>query len=364
MVCSVEDKNAAALRLYDRLGYVREPERDWTPEPGVSLLVLGRELRSPDRSASRPAAPAGRRLDAQTAYRRADERRRRDADGPTGRRRWSCSRRRSLRRPGRRLEPGVERPVRLLRRSPRQPVGARRLGAAHRGIMTGRSSCWAWRISVPRCCLRVAARPGRLLHALGRSGDDRRRPAAAVQRERRRRARRRGATVAFVALALWPAFAARATDRRCCVPARCGPRRSSCGCWSSGSRVALAVGNLVGLAERVAAVAEAIWPLVVAWMVREWGGGGTPPPTRRRVAGAGRRRPSTAVVRSCRRRAVGGPTSSCRRRVRRSRSGTVSGRRGLRHATTARVVLELVRGRRCRGDSRRACWADGARQRS
>lgn len=44
IVCSVEDKNAPALRLYDRLGYVREPERDWTPEPGVSLLVLGRRL--------------------------------------------------------------------------------------------------------------------------------------------------------------------------------------------------------------------------------------------------------------------------------------------------------------------------------
>jgi ribosomal protein S18 acetylase RimI-like enzyme len=45
MVCSVEAKNTAALRLYDRLGYVREPERDWSPEPNVSLLVLGRELR-------------------------------------------------------------------------------------------------------------------------------------------------------------------------------------------------------------------------------------------------------------------------------------------------------------------------------
>jgi ribosomal protein S18 acetylase RimI-like enzyme len=44
LVCSVEDKNAPALRLYARLRYVREPERDWVPEPGVFLLVLAREL--------------------------------------------------------------------------------------------------------------------------------------------------------------------------------------------------------------------------------------------------------------------------------------------------------------------------------
>jgi ribosomal protein S18 acetylase RimI-like enzyme len=46
-VCSVEEKNAPAMRLYDRLGYRREPERDWLPEPGVALLVLGRELSGP-----------------------------------------------------------------------------------------------------------------------------------------------------------------------------------------------------------------------------------------------------------------------------------------------------------------------------
>jgi ribosomal protein S18 acetylase RimI-like enzyme len=44
IVCAVEDKNAPALRLYARMGYQREPERDWVPEPGVSLLVLGLEL--------------------------------------------------------------------------------------------------------------------------------------------------------------------------------------------------------------------------------------------------------------------------------------------------------------------------------
>ncbi len=45
LVLSVEDRNAAALRLYERRGYRREPERDWVPEPGVQLLVLGLESR-------------------------------------------------------------------------------------------------------------------------------------------------------------------------------------------------------------------------------------------------------------------------------------------------------------------------------
>jgi ribosomal protein S18 acetylase RimI-like enzyme len=44
IVCSVEDRNAPAIRLYGRLGYEREPARDWTPEKGVSLLVLARPL--------------------------------------------------------------------------------------------------------------------------------------------------------------------------------------------------------------------------------------------------------------------------------------------------------------------------------
>lgn len=44
LVCSVEEGNEAALRLYTRLGYLREPERDWSPEAGVKLLVLGVDL--------------------------------------------------------------------------------------------------------------------------------------------------------------------------------------------------------------------------------------------------------------------------------------------------------------------------------
>ena len=44
LVCSVEDKNTAALNLYNRLGFVREPSRDWKPGPTVQLLVLERQL--------------------------------------------------------------------------------------------------------------------------------------------------------------------------------------------------------------------------------------------------------------------------------------------------------------------------------
>jgi ribosomal protein S18 acetylase RimI-like enzyme len=36
--------SAPAQRLYARLGFVRTPERDWSPEPGVELLGLRLEL--------------------------------------------------------------------------------------------------------------------------------------------------------------------------------------------------------------------------------------------------------------------------------------------------------------------------------
>jgi ribosomal protein S18 acetylase RimI-like enzyme len=44
LVCSVEEKNVAALRIYERLGYRREPDRDWSPASGFWLLVLGLDL--------------------------------------------------------------------------------------------------------------------------------------------------------------------------------------------------------------------------------------------------------------------------------------------------------------------------------
>lgn len=46
LVCSVEGGNASAMRLYARLGYEREPARDWAPDPRIQLLVLGRALTS------------------------------------------------------------------------------------------------------------------------------------------------------------------------------------------------------------------------------------------------------------------------------------------------------------------------------
>ncbi len=35
---------AAAHRIYTRLGYTREPDRDWSPVPGVDLLAFSKTL--------------------------------------------------------------------------------------------------------------------------------------------------------------------------------------------------------------------------------------------------------------------------------------------------------------------------------
>lgn len=40
LVCSSGDWMPGAHRLYARLGFVRVPERDWSPKPGVRLLVF------------------------------------------------------------------------------------------------------------------------------------------------------------------------------------------------------------------------------------------------------------------------------------------------------------------------------------
>jgi ribosomal protein S18 acetylase RimI-like enzyme len=44
MVISTDPRMTAAHRLYERLGFARLPERDWTPEPGIDLLVYARDL--------------------------------------------------------------------------------------------------------------------------------------------------------------------------------------------------------------------------------------------------------------------------------------------------------------------------------
>ncbi|SNR89911.1 GNAT family N-acetyltransferase [Blastococcus mobilis] len=44
MVLSTDPRMTSAHRLYGRLGFTRLPERDWSPVPGVDLLVYAREL--------------------------------------------------------------------------------------------------------------------------------------------------------------------------------------------------------------------------------------------------------------------------------------------------------------------------------
>lgn len=45
MALSSLPQMAAAHRLYDRLGYRRDPARDWDPLPGVHLIAFGKDLR-------------------------------------------------------------------------------------------------------------------------------------------------------------------------------------------------------------------------------------------------------------------------------------------------------------------------------
>jgi ribosomal protein S18 acetylase RimI-like enzyme len=44
MVLSSDPRMTAAHRLYERSGFARLPERDWSPLPGVDLLVYARDL--------------------------------------------------------------------------------------------------------------------------------------------------------------------------------------------------------------------------------------------------------------------------------------------------------------------------------
>jgi ribosomal protein S18 acetylase RimI-like enzyme len=44
MVISTDPRMTTAHRLYERLGFSRLPERDWSPMPGIDLLVYSRDL--------------------------------------------------------------------------------------------------------------------------------------------------------------------------------------------------------------------------------------------------------------------------------------------------------------------------------
>jgi GNAT superfamily N-acetyltransferase len=44
IVCSTLPEMRAAHRIYERLAFTREPERDWSPLPGVNLLAYARSL--------------------------------------------------------------------------------------------------------------------------------------------------------------------------------------------------------------------------------------------------------------------------------------------------------------------------------
>jgi ribosomal protein S18 acetylase RimI-like enzyme len=44
MVLSTDPRMTAANRLYERLGFARLPERDWSPAPDVDLLVYALDL--------------------------------------------------------------------------------------------------------------------------------------------------------------------------------------------------------------------------------------------------------------------------------------------------------------------------------
>jgi ribosomal protein S18 acetylase RimI-like enzyme len=44
MVISTDPRMTTAHRLYERLGFTRLPERDWSPMPGTDLLVYSRDL--------------------------------------------------------------------------------------------------------------------------------------------------------------------------------------------------------------------------------------------------------------------------------------------------------------------------------
>lgn len=119
--------------------------------------------------------------------------------------------------------------------------------------------------------LRRAARPGRALLALGGAAtlgvaafplpaDDSGSPAHAAT-----------AGIAFVTLAIWPAAATRADAPAVLTPAVAVPAAAILSGLVLWFFAALVVDEEhVGLAERTAAGAQALWPLAAAWSARRW----------------------------------------------------------------------------------------------
>jgi ribosomal protein S18 acetylase RimI-like enzyme len=44
LVCSTQRGMQAAHRLYERCGFTREPDRDWSPAANIVLIVYGRDV--------------------------------------------------------------------------------------------------------------------------------------------------------------------------------------------------------------------------------------------------------------------------------------------------------------------------------
>jgi ribosomal protein S18 acetylase RimI-like enzyme len=44
VVCSTQPEMRTAHRIYQQLGFTRDPKRDWSPLPGVDLLAFALRL--------------------------------------------------------------------------------------------------------------------------------------------------------------------------------------------------------------------------------------------------------------------------------------------------------------------------------
>jgi hypothetical membrane protein len=150
-------------------------------------------------------------------------------------------------------------------------------GATHRGIMTAAFVVLGLAHLGTALLLRMAARRGRVAQAIGGLAT----VAVALlplSSESEGIGHAVAAVIAFVALAVWPALGARHDGPPVLQPRSMRTASVVLVLLVLWFGIALSLDTLVGLAERAAALAEALWPLVVVWMAREWGGGGGTPP--------------------------------------------------------------------------------------